>query len=179
MFSTLRYLLVAFVLLVFGPVPAVMAQQSAASTGFIEGHLDGQPKRWLVSLDRNLPTATLSTIAPGIHRVRINGYRNERFSRAGSVLIEFTLRESDDGWRVHGTEIRYFPFEAQHPRFSFGGDHGRGGVQVQSFEIEPVLARLSAEVSATLFYHQSPNTRPISQHTEEIALDIDLTLIRN
>lgn len=174
-----RHWLIALVLLALGLTPVAMAQQGATSTEFIEGHLDRQPKRWVVSLDRSLPTATVSTIAPDVHRVRINGYGSDRFSRAGSVLIEFTLRQNDGSWQAYGTEIRYFPFEPQHPRFSFGNDHGRGDIRIQSFGIEPEFGRINAEISATMFYHQSPNTRPISQRTQDIVLNLDLTLTRN
>ena len=95
------------------------------------------------------------------------------------MLIEFTLRQNDGSWQAYGTEIRYFPFEPQHPRFSFGSDHGRGDIRIQSFGIEPEFGRINAEISATMFYHQSPNTRPISQRTQDIVLNLDLTLTRN
>ncbi|MEE4329514.1 MAG: hypothetical protein V2J10_01505 [Wenzhouxiangella sp.] len=165
------------------PVIVALAQDAGSDgdkvTATVTGQVNGEERRWLVSLDRSLPTATFSTLAPGVHQVWINAYSDDPYSRADSLQVEFTLRESGESWQVSRLELRLFPFDALHPRFSQGQGHGNAELLIRSFEADAGSARISGDLGGTLFYHQSVNTRPIPQRTQSIALSLDLDLKRN
>jgi len=80
---------------------------------------------------------------------------------------------------VEQLQILYYPFDPMHPRFSAGPDHGSARLQIESFEPGVGGARLKASLRGELFYHQSPNTRPIPHRTMSLDLTIDTEMVRN
>jgi len=56
---------------------------------------------------------------------------------------------------------------------------GSARLQIESFEPGVGGARLKASLRGELFYHQSPNTRPIPHRKISLDLTIDTELVRN
>jgi hypothetical protein len=130
---------------------------------------------WHVHRGAHTPSAVFSTLLPGVHQIRIVGYLDEIPARKGSIQLEFVVLERG----VEQIKIIYFPFDPLHPRFSAGSDHGSVELRIESFEPGIDSARLKASLRGELFYHQSPNTRPIPQRRSLLELDIDTELARN
>lgn len=143
--------------------------------GEITGWIDGEATSWITQQDAIRPSAVFSTLTPALHQFRIHAYENERFSREGSIYLELTIRDGQIG----ASQIHYFPFAPRHPRFSFGPDHGTGQVTLHSLDIQPDGARISASYAGELYYHQSPNTRPIPHRTRPLRINIELVAARD
>jgi hypothetical protein len=141
----------------------------------VSGWVAGEATSWLTQQDALRPSAVFSTLTPGNHQFRIHAYQNERFSREGSLYIELAIRDGD----IHASQIHYYPFTPLYPRFSFGPDHGTGQLTLHSLEVETHTARITASFAGQLHYHQSSNTRPISQRTRPLRINIDLTAMRD
>ncbi|MGB0513999.1 MAG: hypothetical protein ACPGJE_04060 [Wenzhouxiangellaceae bacterium] len=151
---------------------AMAAQEDDAE--YIRGTIDGEVMEWIVHRTPSHTSAVFSTLLPGVHSVSISGYTDDRFSREGSVSISFTLNDE----RVQEPEVLYFPFNPLHPRFSFGSDHGTGELVIESIEIDTSGARVKGRYQGELYYHQSPNTRPISRRTAEADIEFNLLSVR-
>ncbi|TVQ28995.1 MAG: hypothetical protein EA370_15865 [Wenzhouxiangella sp.] len=152
-----------------------MAQEDTNEHFDITGWIDGEPASWILQADRINPSAVFSTPAPGTHQFRIHAYQDERFRREGSLYLELIIQ----GDTVQAVDVQLFPFGPRYPRFSFGSDHGTGQLTLEALEVEPRTARLSARFAGQLYYHQSPNTRPIPHRTRPIRIQIDLTAYRD
>ena len=151
---------------------ALAAQEDEAE--YIRGTVDGEAIEWMVLRTPPHTSAVFSTLLPGVQSFSISGYTDERFSREGSVSISFTLNDE----QVQSPEVLYFPFNPLHPRFSFGDDHGTGDLVIESVEIDTSGARIQGRYQGQLYYHQSPNTRPISRRTAEAEIEFNLVSIR-
>lgn len=141
---------------------------------FVSGRIGDKPFAWRVHAEQPHPSAVISTLLPGVHNVRIVGYADDQFAREGSVTIAFVLRDE----QVQEPEVRFFPFAPLHPRFSYGKDHGSGGLIVESVQLDTGTARIQGRFSGTLFYHQSPNTRPIPHRTREAEIEFSVVAVR-
>lgn len=141
---------------------------------YIRGTIDGEAVEWMVHRMPPHASAAFSTLLPGLHSFRISGYTDGRFSREGSVSIDFTLRDD----QVQEPAVLYFPFSPLHPRFSFGSDHGTGELVIESVDINTSDARVKGRYQGELYYHQSPNTQPISRRTAEVDIEFNLVSIR-
>lgn len=141
----------------------------------IAGQLDEREMSWRVHRGANAPSGVFSTLLPGVHQIRIVGYVDEAPARKGSIQLEFVVLERG----VEQLQIIYFPFDPLHPRFSAGPDHGSVELRIETFEPGLDSARLKASLKGELFYHQSPNTRPIPHRRSLLELDIDTELVRN
>ncbi|NCO18956.1 MAG: hypothetical protein GW900_02710 [Gammaproteobacteria bacterium] len=166
--------LLGMVLTGLGWATTGIADHSAAGNSIV-GRLDGEPVQWVVHADMRSPSAVFSTLLPGVHQVRIVAYRDQRPARKHSLTLEFVLLERG----VEQLQILYYPFDPMHPRFSAGPDHGSARLQIESFEPGVGGARLKASLRGELFYHQSPNTRPIPHRTMSLDLTIDTEMVRN
>lgn len=163
--------LIAAIVLVFGQL-AVSAQEEPRE--FISGQIDGESTQWVVQSKPPNPSVVFSTLLPEMHSFRITGYADERFAREGSLTIEFNLRNGE----VQDPQVRYFPFAPLHPRFSFGEDHGNGELTIDSVRIEAVTAHVEGRFSGELYYHQSPNTTPISHRTHDAEIEFSVIATR-
>ncbi len=153
---------------------SVLAESSEPLQATITGTIDGEEMSWQLQTDRRVPSAVFTSLTPGTYRFHINAYSNERYLRNGSLELELLVADGE----VRSSELLYFPFQRSHPRFSFGSDHGTGTISIDSLTIEPGQARLNARFEGELYYHQSVNTRPISQRTRAASLQFDLTAVR-
>lgn len=141
----------------------------------ISGSVAGETMTWMTQQDSLTPSAVFSTLTPGTHQIRIHAYRDRRFSREGSLFIEFDVRNGE----IQSPRIHYYPFPPLYPRFSFGPDHGTGQLTLHSLDIQAGQARVTASFAGELHYHQSINTRPISQRVRPIRINIDLAAVRD
>jgi len=164
--------LLAGLLLAFLYAGGLAAQEEDAE--YLRGSIDGEAVEWMVHRKPPHASAAFSTLLPGLHSFRITGYTDERFSREGSVSIDFTL--SDD--QIQEPKVLYFPFNPLHPRFSYGNDHGTGDLVIENVEFDTSGARVQGRYQGELYYHQSPNTQPISRRTAEVEIEFNLISIR-
>lgn len=170
---TTRAIAVLMATLAYMAIP-VLATDSGPQQAVIKGTLGGEEMSWQLQTDQRVPSAVFTSLTPGTHQIHINAYSSERYLREGS--IELTLLIADG--EVRSAEILFFPFPRLYPRFSFGSDHGTGTVSIDSLTFDANHARLSARFEGELYYHQSVNTRPISQRTRAASLQFDLTAVR-
>jgi len=140
----------------------------------VSGEIDGEAITWQIERDTRAPSVVFSTITPGTHQFRINAYRDDRFRREGSLSLDLLISDGE----VRSVDLLFFPFSPQHPRFSYGDDHGTGEITLHSLDIHSNSAHLVASFSGELHYHQSPRTQPISHRTRQISLSINVTALR-
>lgn len=162
---------IALTLLAFGQT-AVLAQEEQRE--FMSGRIGDESIQWLMQTNPSNPSAVFSTLLPDLYNIRISGYADQRFGREGSLIIDFKLRDGE----ILDPQILYFPFAPRHPRFSFGADHGTGELVVDSVRIESLSVHIKGRFSGELFYHQSPNTTPISHRTQDAEIEFDVVARR-
>ncbi len=150
--------------------------QAASRDNLMEGTVDGEEVRWRVPSDESIRAATYTNIVPGVHRITVNAYRDERNAREGSLALELVTRP-EEGIRV--SEILYFPFAETHPRFSYTPQFGEIDFETTGLDFGVDTGRLTGQLEAELFYHQSASTQPIPHRTSRIELDFDLELTRD
>lgn len=150
--------------------------ETASGDNLMTGTVDGEEVRWRVPSNESIRAATYTNIVPGVNRITVNAYRDERHAREGSLAVELVTRP-DDGVRV--SEVLYFPFAETHPRFSYTSEYGEIDFETDRLDFGVDAGRLAGHLEAELFYHQSANTQPIPHRTSRIELDFDLELTRD
>lgn len=172
-----RSMLAALVLLMMLGASASTSAEDPATPPFEEltGQVDGEEISWRIPSNQSVRTATYTNVVPDVHRISVNAYRDASHSREGSLSMELLARP--EGVRV--SEIHYFPFSESHPRFSYTREHGEIEFTIDALELDTGTGRLSGQLGAELYYHQSPRTQPIPHRTSRLALEFDIEIIRD